>query len=435
MDAASLANPLAIEPFAEALERLSASPNFALRLLASTIRAQITDEPLTLMRVKRNMLPIYTLHLPELARYKTEQAVQGNKTPAVIEDPAFALRPFDMQLRAVAGAAELPEDNVLYRAVQHFRVLELKRQWLRSNDPLDGKRLSNFLDQVGLRYTFNKPRIMPARYALAYVIAELYDGGYFPPEALPWLAKMLINYDPSFILDRPVSKPSFIDHIGGFSTEDQSYRRFSDDWIDRVQESLRLLHLRSTDGRVVLGERTRLKYLGNGWPQEERMAVVRPVPASRLWNGYTTGRGHPPFPRLQGVPISDYLHIGAPLDHLVVAHDGFEFETPGANWLALNPTVGLALGWYPIREGWFRWANEEGVPVAESIWWSDGPIDLANEHLYVEVGEGWLVVITEQGFQEITKWTRDISRGGIAWRSKGWRGDEGWKDATGQLSL
>ncbi len=165
------------------------------------------------------------------------------------------------------------------------------------------------------------------------------------------------------------------------------------------------------------------------------MAVVRAVRSDELWDGFDVGKGFLPFARFRGVQVADYLRLDAPLDHLVIAHDGYDFETPGARWLALNPAVGRALKWQPIEGDWFRWVNGQGDIVVESIWWSDGRMHRFDEHQRVEVGNGWLVLVTEQGFEEIMEWAPQVTRGGVVRRSTGWCGSAGQHYATGVLAL
>lgn len=435
LDAVSMEEPVIVEPFSEMLERFSLSPNFVIRLMASVIRTRIGSESPIPPVVERDLPAIYTLHLPQIALHKTEEAVKGKKAPIIITDPALVLSPLDIEGRAIAEAAELPEDNVLYRAAQYFRTLETRRTWLTENSTLTPKRLSTFLDQVGLRHTHNKPHITPARQALTYVMAELYDGGYFPPESLHWLSKILIHYDPAFILWRPDQRPMCIDHMGGIPVNDRAFISLPSDWTETAEDSFSLLRPRASDNRIILAEWTRLRYLQDEWPEEERMAVVRTVAPVEIWKGINIEDGHPPYIDFRGVQMNNYLYLHASLDHLVIAHNGYEFETPGARWLAFNPAVGHVLGWQPIPGPWFRWADQHGIPVVESVWWSDGPLHQHAEHLHVEVGGGWLVLITERGFEEIKQWAMQLSRGGVVRRSKGWHGDSGRSQAVRILSL
>lgn len=41
-------------------------------------------------------------------------------------------------------------------------------------------------------------------------------------------------------------------------------------------------------------------------------------------------------------------------------------------WLAINPIVAANLGWSVDNEGLFRWLNDKGDIMVESIWWQSG---------------------------------------------------------------
>ncbi len=249
------------------------------------------------------------------------------------------------------------------------------------------------------------------------------------------MSEIIIRHDPKFILRRPERRPSWIEHIGGIPVDDRSFIHLPERWVEPAKDSLSLLHPRTSDDRVVLGESTRLRHLREEWPEEDRMAVVRLAGADELWQDVQVDEGYPPFARWRGVQVARYMDLEAPPDHVIIAHAGYHFETPGACWLALNPALGRALGWHPIPGGWFRWADEKGVPVVESFWWGDGPVHQCTEHLLVEVGSGWLVLATEQAFERIRQWARQLSRGGVIRRSRGWGGDAGRSQAIGVLRV
>ena len=99
--------------------------------------------------------------------------------------------------------------------------------------------------------------------------------------------------------------------------------------------------------------------------------------------------------------------------------DAHLHETSGSKWLALNPLVGKALGWHPVSGNWFCWANQSGDLVARSLWWKDGLIEQYSVYLHVEVGEGWLVLVSRPGFEEIKQWKKSLTRGGVVRRSLG----------------
>lgn len=424
LDAVSAKSPMLVNPFGDTLEKLLQSPNFTVRLIATTIRTRVGNQVALPPLVARQPPAIYSLYLPESTSHHTEESVKGESAAFVMGDTARLLSPLDIEIRVVAKTAELPEDNVFYQANHHFQRLQKERTWLAEGDALAPKRLSQFLDQVKLRYSHNRPHIVPAKQALAYVVGELYDAGYLLPETLGWLPQVLIHYDPMLILEGSEPRPPYIEHIGGIPIDTGSYVTVPETWIETAQESLRLLPVQLPDGRIVIGERTRLRYLGEDWPEEMRMSVVRAIDIDAFWAGFDVENGHPPF-TCHLSTILDYPYLEELLTNLIIANRGNEFETPGDSWLALNPSIGYSLGWSLRSDGWFRWANQVGETVAESIWWSDGPINSADTYLRVEVGNGWLVVVTPQGFDEIIRRTGPVNRGGVIWRSKGWFGDKG----------
>lgn len=435
LDAASMENSSVIAPFEGTLRTLRLSPNFTVRLIASTVYARISDGVPTLPTVEREKPAIYTLHLPGLAFHRTEEILTQRESPVLVGDPAQMLRPLDIEARVIAEAAGVPEDNVLYRAVQHFRRLEKERKWLADDETLNPERLSIFLNQVGPKHAHYKPHIAPARQALAYVVAELYDGGYLAPDALRKLSRRLIHHDPAFIHWRPERRPECVSQIGGLPDDNYSHIRLPDDWLETVGDSLALLRSRTSDGWIIVGERTRLKRLQEAYPEEERLAMIRAVGKDSLWDGVDIEKGHPPFSRFLSAQASDYPYLQTTEDNLVVACDGRYFETTEVDWLAFNPIVGQALGWRPIPGPWFRWADQQDELVVKSIWWNDGPLYCANDHLSVEVGGGWLVLITELGFEKLRGWAGRLGRGGVAQRRLGWLGKAGQSQATSTLEL
>jgi hypothetical protein len=435
LDAASIEDPSVAVSFKGTLSRLRSSMNFTVRLIASAVYARLSDDSSMPSTVERETPAIYTLHLPELTFHRTEEMREQRDAPILIGDPAQMLCPLDIEVRIVAEAAGVAEDNVLYQAAQHLRRLGAARTWLAGDEALDPRRLSVFLDQVGLKHAHYKPHIEPARQALAYVVAELYDAGYLSSNALGWVSKVLIHHDPSFIHRRAERRPGCVSQIGGLPDDDYSYSRLSDDWLETAEDSLALLRPRTSDGWIIVGERTRLKQLQEYYPEEERMATIRAVKEDSLWDGLEVAKGYPPFAGFLSARVSGYLGLEAPEDNVVIACNGVHFETPEVGWLALNPPLGQALGWRPVPGPWFRWADQHGNIVVKSVWWRDGNSCCFNEHLRVEVGSGWLVLMTESGLEDVLKRTGRLSRGGVVQRRLRWHDDAGSGQAIGVLEL
>lgn len=427
LDALSFEQPESIAAFNEILVQLKSSPNLLIRLLASCIWAQYVGEELQLQVVEGEVPLIYSFDLPSLSLHRTEEAVARRSDSVVLmQDPALKLRPLDIEARYVAKLAEIPEANVYYQAVKYFHQLQRQRSWLAGDEELDQHRIGQFLHRIGLTHTFQKPHVAIARQALAHVCAELYDGDYFPSSALSQLPQILVYHDPAFIRNQPMQRPACIASMGGISISRSSFIQFPENWLETAQDSLPLLNSRISDHRIILGEWTQLKYLYDKSPSEERISVIRAIDHEHLWDGLDVEAGHPPFCRLMQPQVDEYLFLDAALDHLIISGTGYGFDTPGLPWIAFNPAVAQELGWHPLDRNWFCWANAVGDLVIESIWWNDGPSHQHSERLSCEVGSGWLVLATEQGFKEIRQWARQLSRGGVTrrWLGQHRRDDE-----------
>ena len=111
--------------------------------------------------------------------------------------------------------------------------------------------------------------------------------------------------------------------------------------------------------------------------------------------------------------VSEYpsLHDDAEILAMALRHTAFWLDSPGADWLALNPVVAFRLGWSIADDGMFRWVNDEGHIMVESIWWMDGrPMLLADGLPEDEVGEGWLVLASECALEQIEEAFGSIPR-------------------------
>ena len=85
----------------------------------------------------------------------------------------------------------------------------------------------------------------------------------------------------------------------------------------------------------------------------------------------------------------------------ILRHKAYGYDSPGDSWLALNPTIAHHLGWTLAEGDLFRWVNDQGQVMIESVWWVDGLIDQSPPHLYNEVGEGWFVVASQVAWEAI----------------------------------
>jgi hypothetical protein len=168
----------------------------------------------------------------------------------------------------------------------------------------------------------------------------------------------------------------------------------AEDWFGVIYE-------RAPEGNVILAEETTLKRLEMEQTLEARQSVVclegTPAPeadADRFF--YQVIRRH-----VSEYPLLRPRSTTPPL--LIISHWGRTLESPGDRWLALNPVIGRDLGLTLIstQDASFAWANTEGRTVIWSEWWQDGSINHADVPARDEVGEGWRVLATEGGYQQL----------------------------------
>jgi hypothetical protein len=428
-----LANPELIVHFEKEINELQSSSNLFIRLIANRILSQYSREETVLKRFNKRPSVIYSFTLPSLASHNTNIQKESNSAMS-LEDLALKIRPFDIEVRRIAKITQIPEDNIFYQVTHYFKQLKNESIWSTGFDELDVQGIQKFLEEIGLNCSCWKPHIAISRRAIAYICAELYDSGYFQ---IAQIANMLIYFDRSFVLYRPINRPPYIFSIqeAPSYTSDRSVQT----WMNLASQSLPLLNTLTSTEQIVLCEWTKLKYFYDINIEEERISTIRAVEDKYLWDRLDIEKGLQPFSRFVKCQAEEYLHINETLDNLIVSGSNDGFDTPGAYWIAFNPSMGKELGWHPIemvKGSWFRWANQAGDLVVESIWWNDGLPEQHFRYPSCEIGSGWLVLASQQGFEDIKKWAVGrLSRGGIIRRSLGLHGDGGKTTAVDILPI
>jgi hypothetical protein len=232
-----------------------------------------------------------------------------------------------------------------------------------------------------------------------HVVAELADAGRLGPEALRRLDPILRFYDPALVATGPGARPAAVP-----ATEQPEGASECTVWADAVAQGLDALARRDGDGWIILGEDTRLNRLTGQRPVEERRAGV--------WAGVGLGRlarkgdeEEFPFSDVMWKLAAEYpeLRVDSKPMPLLLRHRAYTYDSGGENWLALNPSVGLDLGWMVQEEGLFRWADGTGRVMAESRWWADGLAAHSSVHVDGEVGEGWLVAVHPLAYAQVVE--------------------------------
>jgi hypothetical protein len=222
------------------------------------------------------------------------------------------------------------------------------------------------------------------------------NAGVFTTKSLRYLERSLRFYDPDMLLVQPEKRPSCILPI----PERDWYKIDRHNWLDQVDEVLHFVSTQMTDKRIVLAEKTHLQVLESTIFEEIRQSMICTTTTPRpsvleSWDQF--------FLTSSRCLVSEYEHLQYEKEPIsFIFQKGHHYDSPGDNWLALNPVIGQQLGWHHLEnEGLFRWVDANNAMMVESIWWKDGPMGWHGSHDHDETGEGWLVVASQEAFSQI----------------------------------
>jgi hypothetical protein len=310
------------------------------------------------------------------------------------DDPAELISPWNPEADLVARLANV-QPEALYQ-----RTTELMAE-LGGPDYDEAERnLRRRLDRLELKVGFRRPRAALARRALGVATAELIDGGRIADSEFGILESVLCAGDPAALRQLPQARPHWIKPIaeraGG---AERSY--YSAGWESgaSTEQSATLVPLETVEG-VIIAEETHLRWLQWERPEEVRLgAIVGGVPPTVLLEK------EDPLLTLcvewSHDLVRDYSRLTGDARYLAGIHNGYRFETPGNRWLAFNPSVALSLGWILDTNGLFRWLDESGDVMVESLLWQDSLFEHQPPKLDDEVGWGWLVRASQPGWTAI----------------------------------
>jgi hypothetical protein len=382
-----------LQPFLDPLQSLATSSHFGERIAAMGLlrRCGATVPPAPF-----RMLPaVYDLTFPEASAASGLREVEASEPLPETENPREVARIIRTELEGVSQLAGVDLETLYHRAAQ--LILDPAKPNVFSAEKI----LRQQLGDAGLRLPFRRPASGAARNALFTILGELIDAGRLSP---PDTQGFPIYTDPVMLTIRPSSRPAVITPIPERS-DNEGYPRTN--WTEQVNLSSSALSPRASSGQawIVLAEDTHLRWLDWSIPKERRMGAV--VPSGALaqqddgeilacsccsWFGRAR----------------EYQRWEADSAHLIIRRNLFWLETPGSVCLALNPSVGRALGWRSAKGDWFRWRDASGDVMVESVWWQDGCLNLPPPMTNTEVGEGWLVRASHKGWQALANHILDL---------------------------
>ena len=410
LNAVALTDPAAVSTFQARTEELIDSHNWLVRSMAGSVASACGWSVSTTNRNFQPLPAIYHLELPPRAlNVPLDQIGISPRTPVPdSSDPRITVLPLNDQIELIADIAEVPEDKLYARIVEIMRQLAPPETW-----SVQAQRIfDSSLRSAGLHLPRTTVRLQVARRAMFHAVAELQDSGNISQRGIQALQRHLRTYDPKMVMEQPSHRPSNIAPISGLEFMDDVLK-----WADAVEEALRHTNWTPDDDLVVLAENTVIAKR-RPWesPRETRYSVLQPVVASP----FPIGRDPQElYRKVMNRTIGEYEILAQSPNWypLAIQNVALGYNSPAANWIALNPVIARKLSWSLATDGMFRWLDSHGATKVESIWWVDGlPAHSTNGPSSEEVGEGWLVLATQSALEEMQRETGPLARHSIVVR-------------------
>ena len=327
---------------------------------------------------------VYSLHLPEPQTLEINKEVGPYYPNVDITNPRDLIRPFEFLIRVLSKESGIDESNLIYRAYSIMKEIGNKEEWTEEYE----KKLRNHLEEISLKYSYPRPRVIVARRAIMHVTNELIDSGTIDDEKL---RDIFISHDYAVSHFNEMEKPEFIQTI-----KERDFGGVGNDWIERIGESKRLNEslLCYNETFKIIAEYNQVKNLDWGSPTQEYMYQLAVNDKLDRTENYIFGSV---FHHLS----TNYHNISGGGHFIIVIRDQrFDRFDIKSNWIAINPALARHLGWLPEPRKLFAWKNSKGELMAESIYWANGNIQM-NPRKDAEVGEGWFVVVSETAYKQI----------------------------------
>lgn len=354
---------------------------------------QLRDNASQILAIKGEEIPIppiidlpqiYSLHIPETKKPDFNKPIDPYFPDIDINDPLDLIRPFEYYINILYQESGIDESNLIYRTCSIMKQIGNKEEWTVDYE----KKLRYHLEEVNLKYSYPRPRVIAAQRAIMCVVNELIDSGIIDDIRIRGAFR---SHDYTVPLFGETVKPSFIPRI-----EEKEFGGVNNDWLNRIAESSRLAEPLLDYGKdfKIIAEYTMIKNLDWGAPTEEYMSQIAVSDKLDEENHYIFGAV---FHQLS----KDYHYLRGGGHFIVVIRDHrfnqFELKS---RWIAINPVLARYLGWEPESNKLFAWKNSKGSLMAESIYWSNGNIHM-DPRKDGEVGEGWFVIVSKEGLDQI----------------------------------
>jgi hypothetical protein len=340
----------------------------------------------TIPKPKTIELPaIYSLHLSEPPKPDFNKEIDIYIPDVDVNDSRDLIRPFEFFIDVLSEESGIDKYNLTLRAYSIMKEIGKIEEWTNEYE----KGLRNHLEEINLKYSYPRPRAIAAQKAIMHVVAELIDAEIIYEDAR--INSLFKLYDYAVPFFKEVPKPSFIQTV-----KEKEYGGVSSNWLDRIDESPRLteLLLNYKQDFNIIAEYTKIKNLDWGVPTEEYMWQIAIDDEINKQDYYIFGS------LFHQLSCNYHYLTGGGHSIIVIREHRYNQFSLKSRWIAINPALARYLGWKPEPSKLFAWKDSNGELMAESIYWVNGNIDMVPRK-NGEVGEGWFVIISKAGLEQI----------------------------------
>lgn len=313
--------------------------------------------------------------------------------------------PFLDDIRLVAKSSNRTTDECVYRIITIIRE-SLGESYLSSDAET---KLRQEMDNADLKLPFVRPRFLAVRHALYALIAECEDSGEIREGLVNELIFLLRSHDSDMIVFRPESRPTSIPIVAK-----EKYNEYGSSWVENITSITEDVFCQKVGDELVIAEKTLLKPPGGRSPRELRVSMLVPVSVKLSLPAEEHCGFFPPLIRTQ---VADYHNVESKeAVRSVVEHWSYGYETPGDDWIAFNPLLAKACNWEPDPSRFLGWKDFD-MGLVRTLWWneglSEGSLSFNRDS---ELGEGWLVLGSDQAISQLARNVGQLKRVGLVFR-------------------
>ncbi|SFH81845.1 NACHT domain-containing protein [Halpernia frigidisoli] len=368
-------------------------PRFDLHLIAERILDRLNFDYASLNRPNTLKIPLtYTIELnykPELVISDKIRMKRLDQTGYLrnTNDPLEYCHLYLNEISKISRESGFEKVNIAYRIMNLGNSNFTQPSWYRG---LSEKEIRDIYEyKFDLKISYKRPQYQKVWCGLMMVLKELLD-----LEIISYELAFVIgdNFDESISQIQVQPKPLFIPSI----LKKDDYAPYAEvGWVDKLDNEYLTKNtiFNVSENLFILEENTFIEGQGDGLTLERRQAFVdfnefkNNLQYTLIFN--SSNKRH----------ILDYESIQ--IQSLCFFNWSWYSFNKKINWLAFNPMIAHDLGLKLSATGNFRWLDENGITVIESIFWKSNDLSNKSRNLHSESGYGWYVTITNDGISRL----------------------------------